>query len=87
MEGTLKLFSARMVRESEKNDVQPTGLTWAYLRTFDAKKKNRCVFVCCPEVSFPAGILRPTDEKANAGGGPVGRPQGNTRGKIRKKTT
>ena len=23
----LKLFSARMVRESEKNDVQPSGLT------------------------------------------------------------
>ena len=27
-----------MVRESEKNDVKPAGLTQAYLRTFDVKK-------------------------------------------------
>ena len=29
------------------------------------------LFVCCPEVSCPADTPRPTDEKANAGGGPV----------------
>ena len=43
--------------------------------------------MCCPEVSCPADTPRPTDEKANAGGGSVWLTSGqqHTETKIRKK--